>query len=103
MLKPLSWDQSDSKVASLKVFASIRCRQTQHLKVLWIHNQDVGLFATAKQVAINVINQSKQVANIPVSWWWIVADATEQKAIRLQDPSSSFSLELGLLEAVNKA
>ena len=43
--------QSNSKVASLKVFASIRFRQTQHVKVFWIHNQDVGLFATAKQVA----------------------------------------------------
>ena len=53
ILKPLSWKQSDSKVASLKVFASIRFRQTQHVKVFWIHNQDVGLFATAKQVAIN--------------------------------------------------
>ena len=53
MLKPLSWKQSDSKVASLKVFASIRFRQTQHVKVFWIHNQDVGLFSTAKQVAIN--------------------------------------------------
>ena len=58
MLKPLSWKQSDSKVASLKVFASIRFRQTQHVKVFWIHNQDVGLFATAKQVAIN--HQVKQ-------------------------------------------
>ena len=53
ILKPSFLKQSDSKVASFKVFASIRFRQTQHIKVFWIHNQDVGVFATAKQVAIN--------------------------------------------------
>ena len=52
ILEPSFLKQSDSKVASLKVFASMSFRQTQHLKVFWIHNQDVGLFATAKQVAI---------------------------------------------------
>ena len=54
ILKPRSLKQSDSKVASLKVFASMSFRQTQHVKVFWIHNQDVGLFATAKQVAIKI-------------------------------------------------